>query len=37
MIIGIINYDDVVEVCCNLCGGYYKVDDLKSYECEDVV
>lgn len=29
MITGTTNYDDVTEVRCNLCGGYYKADDPK--------
>lgn len=35
MITGTTNYDDVAEVLCNLCGGYYKADDPESHECED--
>ena len=35
MITGTTNYDDVAEVRCNLCGGYYNADDPESHECED--
>ncbi|VGC10902.1 Uncharacterised protein [Klebsiella pneumoniae] len=35
MITGTANYDDVAEVRCNLCGGYYKADDPESHEYED--
>lgn len=33
MITGITNYDDVPEIRCTICGGYYKSDDPESHEC----
>lgn len=35
MIAGTSNYDDVPEVRCPICGGFYKADDPESHECED--
>ena len=37
MITGTTNYDDVAEVRCNLCGGYYKADDPESQDRKSVV
>lgn len=34
MITGTTNYDEVPDVRCTLCGGYYKADDPESHECE---
>lgn len=34
MITGTTNYDEVPDVPCALCGGYYKADDPESHECE---
>lgn len=34
MITGTTNYDEVFDVSCTLCGGYYKADDPESHECE---
>ncbi|WP_241721956.1 hypothetical protein [Raoultella sp. HC6] len=33
MITGTTNYDEVPDVSCTLCGGYYKADDPESHEC----
>ncbi|HBS6272928.1 TPA: DUF551 domain-containing protein [Klebsiella pneumoniae] len=35
MIAGTTNYDDVPDVRCALCGGYYKADDPESHECAE--
>lgn len=35
MITGTTNYDDVAEVRCNLCGGYYKADEPESHDCDE--
>lgn len=35
MITGTANYDDVPDVLCALCGGYYKADDPESHECDE--
>lgn len=35
MITGTTNYDDVPDVLCAFCGGYYKAGDPESHECED--
>lgn len=35
MITGTTNYDDVPDVPCTLCGGYYKADEPESHECEE--
>ncbi len=34
MITGTTNYDDVPDVPCTLCGGYYKADEPENHECE---
>ncbi len=35
MITGTANYDDVPDVLCALCGGYFKADDPESHECDE--
>lgn len=35
MITGTSNYDDVPEVRCPICGGFYKVDDPESHKCNE--
>ncbi len=35
MITGTSNYDDVPEVRCPICGGFYKVDDPESHKCKE--
>ena len=34
MITGTTNYDEVPDVPCALCGGYYKADEPENHECE---
>lgn len=34
MITGTTNYDEVPDVRCALCGGYYKADEPENHECE---
>lgn len=34
MITGTSNFDDVPEVRCPVCGGYYKADEPEKHECE---
>lgn len=33
MIAGITNYDDVPDVRCTVCGGYYKPDEPEAHGC----
>lgn len=35
MITGTTSYDDVPDVLCTVCGGYYKADDPESHECDE--
>lgn len=35
MITGTTNHDEVPDVRCALCGGYYKADDPESHECDE--
>lgn len=35
MITGTTNYDEVPDVRCTLCGGYYKADEPESHDCDE--
>ena len=35
MITGTTNYDEVAEVPCTICGGYYKADEPEQHQCEE--
>lgn len=35
MITGTTNYDEVPEVLCTICGGYYKADEPEQHQCEE--
>lgn len=35
MITGTTNYDEVPEVPCTICGGYYKADEPEQPQCEE--
>lgn len=34
MITGTSNFDEVPEVLCPICGGYYQADEPEQHECE---
>lgn len=34
MITGTSNFDEVSEVPCSICGGYYKEDEPEQHKCE---
>ncbi|CAH5913808.1 hypothetical protein AI2916V1_3783 [Enterobacter cloacae] len=35
MISGTTNYDEVPEVPCTICGGYYRADEPEQHQCEE--